>query len=127
MRQINSSFGASVEHDLRANGCDTLVIVGLTTNHCVSTMARVAVNFGSDTHVIEDATATYGRKVLDERPSVPPQRSAISRKSSSRSSGPTTRRRRSACASPDPLDPNATASRCRDACWLSAYLDAHPL
>ena len=66
LKEVNSSFiGTTLEHDLRTEGVDTLVMVGLTTNHCVSTTARVAGNLGFTTYVVEDATATFDRLGLD--------------------------------------------------------------
>lgn len=66
LKEVNSAFiGTSLEHDLRAKGIDTLVIVGLTTNHCVSTTTRMAGNLGFTTYVVEDATATFDRLGLD--------------------------------------------------------------
>lgn len=63
---VNSAFiGTNLEKDLRQDGIDTLVIVGLTTNHCVSTTARMAGNLGFKTYVISDATATFARPALD--------------------------------------------------------------
>ena len=65
-KTVNSAFiGTTLEADLRTAGIDTLVIVGLTTNHCVSTTARMAGNLGFRTFVVEDATATFDRIALD--------------------------------------------------------------
>ena len=61
-KRVNSAFiGTSLETDLRRTGCRGLVIVGLTTNHCVSTTARMAGNLGFATWVVSDATATFDR------------------------------------------------------------------
>jgi nicotinamidase-related amidase len=65
-KNVNSAFiGTSLEKDLRRDGIDTLVIVGLTTNHCVSTTVRMAGNLGFTTFVVSDATAAYDRAALD--------------------------------------------------------------
>ncbi len=65
-KSVNSSFiGTSLEADLRSSGIDTLVLVGLTTNHCVSTTARMAGNLGFRTYVVADATATFDRTGID--------------------------------------------------------------
>lgn len=65
-KHVNSAFiGTNLENDLRKNGIDTLVIVGLTTNHCVSTSARMAGNLGFSTYVVSDATAAFSRPALD--------------------------------------------------------------
>jgi nicotinamidase-related amidase len=65
-KHVNSVFiGTSLEKDLRQDGIDTLVIVGLTTNHCVSTSARMAGNLGFHTYVVSDATAAFARPAMD--------------------------------------------------------------
>lgn len=61
-KTVNSAFiGTSLEAHLRAKGLASLVIVGLTTNHCISTTARMAGNLDFETYVVDDATATFDR------------------------------------------------------------------
>lgn len=65
-KHVNSGFiGTKLESDLHRDEIDTLVIVGLTTNHCVSTTARMAGNLGFHTFVVSDATASFARPTLD--------------------------------------------------------------
>ena len=65
-KNVNSAFiGTTLEKDLRQKGIDTLVVVGLTTNHCVSTTVRMAGNLGFTTFVVSDATAAFARPALD--------------------------------------------------------------
>lgn len=68
-KNVNSAFiGTSLEKDLRQEGIDTLVIVGLTTNHCVSTTVRMAGNLGFTTFVVSDATAAFAGRTVDGSP-----------------------------------------------------------
>jgi nicotinamidase-related amidase len=67
-KTVNSAFiGTSLEGDLRTAGINALVVVGLTTNHCVSTTVRMAGNLGFETYLVSDATATFDRAALDGR------------------------------------------------------------
>ncbi len=61
-KSVNSAFvGTALEAHLRSHGVDTLVLAGLTTDHCVSATARTASDLGFTTVVVSDATATFER------------------------------------------------------------------
>lgn len=59
-KDTNSAFlGTHLHQLLQDLGIKDLVLVGLTTAHCVSSTARMAGNLGYNTYVISDATATF--------------------------------------------------------------------
>ena len=61
-KHVNSAFiGTDLEAYLRSHGIDSIVMVGITTDHCVSSTARMAGNLGFRVTVVEDATATFER------------------------------------------------------------------
>jgi nicotinamidase-related amidase len=65
-KNVNSAFiGTNLKDQLDKANIKTLVIVGLTTDHCVSTTTRMAGNFGYKTFVVSDATATFNKKGLE--------------------------------------------------------------
>ncbi len=61
-KNVNSAFiGTNLKEQLQDAGISTVVIVGLTTDHCISTTTRMAGNLGFETYVVEDATATFDK------------------------------------------------------------------
>lgn len=61
-KSVNSAFiGTGLEEYLHNKAIEALVIVGLTTDHCVSTSVRMAANLGFEVVVVADATATFER------------------------------------------------------------------
>ena len=60
VKHVNSAFiGTQLEKVLRAQGIEALVIVGLTTPHCVSTTARMAANLGFQVYMPKDGIAAF--------------------------------------------------------------------
>jgi nicotinamidase-related amidase len=62
-KQVNSSFHGEPDLDgwLRGRGVTSLVVCGITTNHCCETTARVGGNLGYDVWFAIDATHTFDR------------------------------------------------------------------
>lgn len=59
-KSVNSAFiGTGLDEYLRDQGISSLVIVGLTTEHCVSASTRMASDLGFDATLVADATAAF--------------------------------------------------------------------
>jgi nicotinamidase-related amidase len=62
-KHVNSAFiGTDLETRLKAHASDTVVLCGFTTNHCVSTTARMAGNLGFRTFVLSDSTVAFAMR-----------------------------------------------------------------
>lgn len=65
-KSVNSAFiGTDLDLRLRRMGAKTLVMLGMSTDMCVSTTARMGANLGYRVIVAADACAAYGQPGLD--------------------------------------------------------------
>tara|TARA_B110000003_G_scaffold257362_1_gene275599 strand:- start:122 stop:691 length:570 start_codon:yes stop_codon:yes gene_type:complete len=65
-KNVNSGFiGTNLSGILNNLNVTSLVFVGMTTNHCISTTVRMSGNLGYQTYLISDATASYNTLGLD--------------------------------------------------------------
>lgn len=63
-KSVNSAFiGTDLEALLKRLGIERLVIIGATTDHCVSTSIRMAENLGFAVTVAADACFTFDRQL----------------------------------------------------------------
>jgi nicotinamidase-related amidase len=59
-KQVNSAFiGTELETYLSDHQIKTVVITGLSTQHCVSTTTRMSGNLGYQTYLVSDAIAAF--------------------------------------------------------------------
>ncbi len=67
-KHVNSGFiGTALEATLRKAGITSLVVGGLTTEHCISTTVRMAANLGFEVTLLSDGTAAFSKKGPDGR------------------------------------------------------------
>ena len=65
-KHVNSAFiGTDLEERLKSQNITDVIIVGLTTEHCVSTSTRMAANLGFNVTLISDATAAFNKKGIN--------------------------------------------------------------
>ena len=65
-KKVNSAFiGTKLENILYNMNINTLVFVGMTTNHCISSTVRMSGNLGFETYLISDSTACYDTMGID--------------------------------------------------------------
>ena len=65
-KNTNSAFvGTDLENRLNNEGIAKLIVVGLTTDHCVSATVRTAADLGFIVTLVSDATATYAKTGVD--------------------------------------------------------------
>jgi nicotinamidase-related amidase len=59
-KTVNSAFiGTVLEQKLLELGFRKILVVGLTTQHCISTTTRMGANLGFQMSVVHDATASF--------------------------------------------------------------------
>ena len=66
-KSVNSSFHGEPDLDawLRKAGLKSIVVTGITTNHCCETTSRVGGNLGYEVFFVLDATHTFDRQGPD--------------------------------------------------------------
>lgn len=68
VKSVNSALsGTGLETFLRSGGLETIVVSGVTTDHCVSTTVRMAANMGFRVSLASDACHCFDRTLPDGR------------------------------------------------------------
>lgn len=63
-KSVNSAFiGTNLETYLSSQKIESLTLAGLTSDHCVSTSARMGANLGFRIFIISECVATFDRKI----------------------------------------------------------------
>ncbi|MCL4480382.1 MAG: cysteine hydrolase [Candidatus Thermoplasmatota archaeon] len=63
VKHVNSAFiGTDLQERLHRDSITGVVFCGITTDHCVSTSARMSANLGFITGIVSDACVAYDRK-----------------------------------------------------------------
>lgn len=66
-KNVNSSFiGTGLDSYLKENHITSLTLIGLTSDHCVSTTARMGSNLGYKIHIVANCTATFDRRLQEK-------------------------------------------------------------
>lgn len=65
-KNVNSALiGTDLKDRLEVQAIRSLILVGLTSEHCVSSTARMASNLGFEVTVVSDATAAFDKEGVD--------------------------------------------------------------
>ena len=67
-KSVNSAFiGTDLEQHLKAQSIKEILLMGFTSDHCVSTTARMGANLGYKINIAADATTTFDRITYDKK------------------------------------------------------------
>jgi len=65
-KNVSSAFiGTNLKELLDNNKHGAVIIIGLTTDHCISSTERMSSDYGYDTYVVSDATATFDKTSIN--------------------------------------------------------------
>mgnify|MGYP001329185076 CR=1 FL=1 len=59
-KNVNSAFiGTNLKSIIDEQNISKVVIIGMTTNHCISSTVRMSSNYGYETYLVSDSTACF--------------------------------------------------------------------